>query len=166
MTRRWRHKKRGTTYTDLGSAMIQSDVPLTDMDEVVIYRSEHDGSLWARRRSEFHDGRFERLDAAPVPPSTPDDDALVERLWKAVLKRWKQAQEKSGEPAPQMEWAELAIRAILPHLRAPARGYTVQWKTLSDHAESAHVGGRWVGQILDGDHGCEWTCIFDQRGRA
>lgn len=56
---RWRHKKRGSTYTEVGRGQLQTDQPIHDMEPMVIYRSEHDGSLWARPVSEFEDGRFE-----------------------------------------------------------------------------------------------------------
>jgi hypothetical protein len=63
-SRRWRHKKRGSTYAEIGEGRIQTSEPLTDHAEVVIYRSEDDGELWVRTKSEFHDGRFE-----PVAPA-------------------------------------------------------------------------------------------------
>lgn len=53
-----RHKKTGGWYTVVGKARIQSDVPLEDMAEVVIYQAK-DGTLWARRAVEFADGRFD-----------------------------------------------------------------------------------------------------------
>lgn len=59
--KRVRHKASGGEYEVLGPGRIQTTVPLNDMDEVVIYRSLKDGSLWARRASEFHDGRFEDI---------------------------------------------------------------------------------------------------------
>lgn len=58
--RRWRHKKRGTSYTEVGLAQIQAEEPLTDYEVVVVYRGD-DGQLWVRRKSEFHDGRFEPI---------------------------------------------------------------------------------------------------------
>jgi hypothetical protein len=59
---RYRHKKRGTSYTIVGTAQVQApdDAPLTDFEVVVVYRGD-DGNLWVRRRSEFFDGRFEQL---------------------------------------------------------------------------------------------------------
>ena len=57
---RYQHRKGGI-YDVLGEARIQSDIPLTDMDEVVIYQSLEDGSLWARRKDEFFDGRFKAI---------------------------------------------------------------------------------------------------------
>lgn len=56
-TEGYEHRKGGT-YDSLGIGNVQSREPLADMDEVVIYRSREDGRLWARRRSEFEDGRF------------------------------------------------------------------------------------------------------------
>lgn len=55
-----RHIKRGTLYRHLGTARVQSDEPLTDDAEVEVYHGAH-GDLWARRKSEFHDGRFAAL---------------------------------------------------------------------------------------------------------
>jgi hypothetical protein len=61
---RYRHIKRGSTYTVVGEARIQSDEPLFDMSDVVIYRCDEHGGLWARPPAEFNDGRFEALPAS------------------------------------------------------------------------------------------------------
>ena len=71
-----RHKKRGTEYVLIGYGKMQAESwfernrggnTFTDVDmrEVAIYRPVDDGSLWARPREEFEDGRFEVL---PQPP--------------------------------------------------------------------------------------------------
>ena len=54
----YRHKIRGTLYTVIGSAFLQTSQPLEEGQELVIYKGE-DGRLWARPAGEFHDGRFE-----------------------------------------------------------------------------------------------------------
>lgn len=65
-----RHKKRGSEYVLIGIGKMQAEswvdmfeggVLPVDMTEVAIYRDVKDGSLWARPREEFEDGRFEAL---------------------------------------------------------------------------------------------------------
>lgn len=71
---RWRHKKRGTTYTVIGQAVVQA-APMVSLSEghvVTVYRADSSGTLWVRPFAEFRDGRFERI---PAPPSTPEDGA-------------------------------------------------------------------------------------------
>ena len=59
----WRHKKRGTTYVEVGRAVLQASNPalLQEGTQIVIYRGT-DGKLWCRSAAEFEDGRFERLE--------------------------------------------------------------------------------------------------------
>lgn len=40
---------------------------MTDMEDIVVYRSRKDGSLWARPPYEFDDGRFRALPLEPTP---------------------------------------------------------------------------------------------------
>lgn len=81
---RVQHVKRGSTYRVLGRAKVQTDVPLKDYDEVVIYQSEHDQSLWVRLVLEFEDGRFVNLeptsDDIPAPPSAAPGERVVQAL--------------------------------------------------------------------------------------
>lgn len=57
---RVRHLKRKTTYAIMSrSATIQTDTPLTNNAEVVVYIADADDSMWVRPTSEFNDGRFE-----------------------------------------------------------------------------------------------------------
>jgi hypothetical protein len=59
----WRHVKRGTEYEVVGQALLQASTgPVPEAAELTVYR-DRKGNLWARPRSEFEDGRFERLPA-------------------------------------------------------------------------------------------------------
>jgi len=69
--RRFIHRKRGTTYTEIGRGLLQSDQPLEDMAVVVLYRSEKDGSLWVRPPHEFDDGRFREVPPSADPVQLP-----------------------------------------------------------------------------------------------
>lgn len=59
---RVRHIKRGSTYTVIGQGYVQTGRGLHDYDDVVIYKSEEDGSLWVRPVDEFNDPeRFQKI---------------------------------------------------------------------------------------------------------
>jgi hypothetical protein len=61
---RWRHLKRGTEYTVIETATAQSAEPIREGERVEVYQSEYGmRELHVRRKTEFHDGRFERLHA-------------------------------------------------------------------------------------------------------
>jgi hypothetical protein len=57
---RWKHKNRGTLYTEIGRGKLQTidAVGLADGEPMVIYQGD-DGQLWVRDTVEFEDGRFE-----------------------------------------------------------------------------------------------------------
>jgi hypothetical protein len=52
-----KHIKRGTEYTVLGRAEVQSEFPINEGDILTVYQGA-DGKLWARPTGEFDDGRF------------------------------------------------------------------------------------------------------------
>ena len=54
---RVKHVKRGTEYTVLGQAEVQSGSPINESDILTVYQGT-DGKIWARPVSEFNDGRF------------------------------------------------------------------------------------------------------------
>ena len=56
----FKHRVRGTSYTVVGRAVVQTNQPMSDEQEVVVYAGA-DGRLWVRPVSEFYDGRFEKL---------------------------------------------------------------------------------------------------------
>ncbi len=60
---RVRHVKRGTEYTVIGQAALQTAAPITDMELLVVYQDD-DGQMWARPVGEFEDGRFVPADSA------------------------------------------------------------------------------------------------------
>lgn len=61
--RRWQHLKRGTEYTVLESATAQSAEPIQEGEQVEVYQAEYgDRGLHVRRKTEFHDGRFVRIE--------------------------------------------------------------------------------------------------------
>ena len=56
----FRHVRRGTSYIEIGRGEVQSDMPIREGDDLVVYLGE-DGKLWLRPTAEFDDGRFEPL---------------------------------------------------------------------------------------------------------
>lgn len=71
MSTRWRHKKRGSIYIEIGRAKLQAADTggMADNQPMVVYRGE-DGQLWVRPEDEFEDGRFERVDSSSA--SSPE----------------------------------------------------------------------------------------------
>lgn len=70
LERRFRHKKRGTTYRLIGYAQVKCATPLTEYEVVAVYRAEtgpidDEHGLWVRRKADFEDGRFEEIRSQP-----------------------------------------------------------------------------------------------------
>lgn len=78
----YRHKDRGTMYELIGIGKMQAGqwramrtvedlgyMTPVDMCEVAIYRDIEDGSLWARPREEFEDGRFDTVLSVDTTPT-------------------------------------------------------------------------------------------------
>lgn len=56
----YQHIKTQGYYDIMGKVRLQTDRPLLDLEELVLYRSRQDGSLWGRHPDEFFDpARFQ-----------------------------------------------------------------------------------------------------------
>ena len=75
---RVQHLKRGTTYEVMAYGKVQTDRPLSDYSEVVIYRGEADGLVWVRPIDEFNDP--ERFDDLTQEAATAEQVAVVKPL--------------------------------------------------------------------------------------
>jgi hypothetical protein len=64
---RYQHVKTGGFYEVIGPGKLE-----WDLADVIVYRSEHDGSLWIRPKAEFFDGRFVYVEPQSPPPSKDD----------------------------------------------------------------------------------------------
>lgn len=94
------HVKRGSTYRVIGRGAIQTDTPLKDYAEVVVYQGDADGKLWVRPVGEFDDGRFAAIavDASQTPDpvlSDPRVKALVEAL-RRIREAWPTVRDAEG----------------------------------------------------------------------
>jgi len=150
---RYRHKKRGTTYTLIGVARVQSDVPLTDMDQVTVYRCEETGFLWSRRRAEFEDGRFERIPPAQTPAEAGvgvNDVAALMALGSRqpahdpILGEIADIAERLRETHP-MEASRILILLGKAGVRLPAKIWEVR------------------GQHPDGRPGRNWVAVTSEK---
>lgn len=63
-----RHVKRGSSYQIVAHARLQTERPLEDNRDVIVYEGE-DGAVWVRPYHEFHDGRFEQIAARALDRS-------------------------------------------------------------------------------------------------
>lgn len=66
----WRHKKRGTTYKVVRTAVMQDSKGDLDEAPVIVYESIDDPELvFVRSEAEFMDGRFERVEDHDTTPN-------------------------------------------------------------------------------------------------
>lgn len=71
---KYRHQKHPDhLYDVIAQGRVQAREPLTDMEEVTIYRGD-DGKYWVRRKTEFEDGRFTPVAPAPSRPYSGTGD--------------------------------------------------------------------------------------------
>lgn len=105
------HVARGTHYDVVGRGKIQSDAPLSDMDSVVVYVSRDDGSIWARRESEFLDGRFVSVPGGSMlPPEktpwTPPENAGEGYVCLGLIgERWVEVRRLLDNEGEMTWWA-------------------------------------------------------------
>jgi len=62
--RHMKHKKRQTTYLELGELEFQTakgGVVIEEGDKITVYQADDGGKLYGRLPEEFNDGRFENL---------------------------------------------------------------------------------------------------------
>ena len=82
---RYVHKKGGV-YDVISEGKVQTENGLFDMDNVVIYRSLSDGSIWVRGADEFFDGRFTAIARIDEPKDPIGYDVLMDLQHKLVAK--------------------------------------------------------------------------------
>lgn len=68
---RWRHVRRGGSYTEICRAELQASRDVVEGLTMVVYRGD-DGKCWVRHEDEFEDGRFEQI--GPAHSSTERQD--------------------------------------------------------------------------------------------
>lgn len=69
----YQHLKTQGHYDVMGKIRLQTDRPLLDMEELILYRAREDGSLWGRHPDEF----FQSSRFKPVGPITLIGDLVT-----------------------------------------------------------------------------------------
>jgi hypothetical protein len=98
--RRFRHRKRGTTYEIVANAEDENN-----RIDLIVYRGEHDGKIWARPASQFFDGRFEALPASTVvgPADSSQGEPVAFGLFNEAI-AWGATYEKV---IPRHQWNQM-----------------------------------------------------------
>lgn len=115
---RVQHKKRGSTYRIVGRGKVQTDTPLTDYAEVVVYQCEDDGTVWVRPVSEFEDGRFAAL--APTDAAQDDDPECTDCGGTGIT--YQTERRCSCQPTDASQAREAALREAAAAVRARYMG--------------------------------------------
>ena len=89
----WRHLKSGGTYSVIGTCQLEAT-----NEPAFLYRSHHDGTVWARSKSEFLDGRFAHIRRS-VPVSQAARIAALEAEIETLRQQLAEARDKALEEA-------------------------------------------------------------------
>lgn len=83
ISRRFRHRKRGTVYIVMNEAVMQIEGK-NDMQPCVVYKDVVGGTTWVRLREEFLDDRFEEIRNEETPIAQLSPEARELRAWKSA----------------------------------------------------------------------------------
>jgi hypothetical protein len=139
----WRHKKRGTIYTEIGRGFAQVSVhPIEECTAVVVYRGER-GDLWVRNAVEFDDGRFEPLPSPPDSGTLPDGSLSETRgdlSPSSILNARDEALEECAEIAEKTGEANKADKPHAAGIRFGAKIIAEAIRALKSRPSSANAG--------------------------
>lgn len=112
----WLHIGRGTSYVALGSVRIQSEIPIIDGNELLLYQDRHSGNYAARPPNEFLDGRF--LTIVTPPPITDQFILGVITEGEHQKERWGEAYYDRSKSSENWFWlvGYLAGKALRAHI--------------------------------------------------
>lgn len=166
---RWRHLKRGTTYTELRRDVeVHAGRPISEGDRLVVYEGT-DGKVWARPTAEFDDGRFELVGCSPTEdePRNLRDELLAKlrttAVWRfltTIVLSLAELVEKSGARRPDaMTTTRLTLtsapeRPALDALIAEARAITTRRETISLDEEGARKALAMLAESRDSLSAC------------
>lgn len=92
---KWRHKRRGSTYTGMGAATLttSSSRVISEGDRLIVFRDEF-GKLWAQPNREFYTQRelpqIQWFEEAEVQASSPMRDGHLAMVYRdeTKMKLW------------------------------------------------------------------------------